>query len=189
MVIIRAGSPRGRAGLSCRPDVLVGTARPSGVWNADAVGEGTKVRKGPAPICSEEVFGHAVDGRPITYLGGSCPLSEQQRTIARFRFAPLVVSPGDIDPVPTLPLRSGNQGRTELPGVFDGGSAVTENLSDTDLVENDAGRAKGGEPVIGIVAQPVGGDGGLAEVFRSDTMVTVDGCGVGGDFEKRAVHR
>ena len=42
---------------------------------------------------------------------------------------------------------------------------------------------KTGEPVIGIGAKPGGGDGGLAEVFRSGTMVTVDGGGVGGGFE------
>jgi hypothetical protein len=77
------------------------------------------------------------------------------------------------------------------PGVVhqhvDRGSAVAEDLSDADLVEDDAGRAEGGEPVIGVGAEP-GGGGGLADVFRGGVTVTVDGCGVGGDFEQRAVH-
>ena len=34
--------------------------------------------------------------------------------------------------------------------VSDGGSAVAENLSDTDLVEDDAGRPEGGEPLTGV---------------------------------------
>src|SRR6266699_5378775 len=100
-----------------------------------------------------------------------------------------MVGPGDVDPVPTLPLCGGDHGRMESPGVLDGGSAVTENLSDTDLVEDDAGRAEGGEPVIGVGAEPGGGGGGLADVLSSGMAVTVDGCGIGGDLEQSAVHR
>jgi hypothetical protein len=78
-----------------------------------------------------------VDGWPIAYLGVGRTLGGLQRTIAAFRFAPLVVRPGDVDRVSALPLRVGDHGRMEFPGVFDGGSAVAEDLSETDLVEDD----------------------------------------------------
>ena len=106
---------------------------------------GTCASRGPAPVCPQELFRHAVDGRTIANFGGGCALGRQQGPIAGLRFALLVVGPGDVDPVPTSPLRGGDHGRMEFPGVFDGGSAVAENLSDTDLVEDDAGRAEGGE--------------------------------------------
>ena len=130
-----------------------------------------------------------MDGRTIANFGGGCALGRQQGPIAGLRFAPLVVGPGDVDPVPTLPLRGGDHGRMEFPGVFDGGSAVAENVSDTDLLEDDAGRAEGGEPVIGVGPEPGGDGGGLADVLGGGVTVAVDGCSVGGDFEQRAVHR
>ena len=130
------------------------------------MGEGTEPGKGLAPVCSQEIFRHAVDGRAVAYFGGGGALGGQQRAIAGFGFAPLMVGPGDVDPVPTLPLRGGDHSRTEFPGVLDGCSAVTENLSDTDLVKDDAGRAEGGEPVIGVGAEPGGGGGGL-EIGRA----------------------
>jgi hypothetical protein len=46
--------------------------RSSGIWNADAVGNGAESRKGPATVCSEEIFRHAVDGRAAAYLGVGC---------------------------------------------------------------------------------------------------------------------
>ena len=60
-------------------------ARLSDVWNADAVGEGTEAGKGP--VCSQEIFRHAVDGRAVAYFGGGGALGGQQRAIAGFGFA------------------------------------------------------------------------------------------------------
>jgi hypothetical protein len=67
---------------------------PSGVWNADALGENTEPGKGPAAVRSEEIFGHAVNRWAVPYLGGGGTLGGQQRTIAAFGFAPLMVGPG-----------------------------------------------------------------------------------------------
>jgi hypothetical protein len=50
----------------------------------------------------------------------------------------------------------------DLP-VVDGGSAVAEDLGDADQVEDDAGRAEGGEPVIGVGAD-------LDTVFHDTTI-------------------
>ena len=46
--------------------------RPSGIWNADAVGNGTESWKGPAVVCSEEIFRHTVDGPAAANLGMGC---------------------------------------------------------------------------------------------------------------------
>jgi hypothetical protein len=43
--------------------------------------------------------------RPVADFGGCRPLSFQQRAIAGFRLATLMVGTGDIDPVPALPFR------------------------------------------------------------------------------------
>ena len=95
-------------------------ARLSGIWNADAAGEGAESRKGPAPVCPQELFRHAVDGRTVANFSGGCALGRQQGSIAGLRLAPLVVGPGDVDPVPTSPLRGGDHGRMEFPGVLTG---------------------------------------------------------------------
>ena len=48
-----------------------------GVWNADAVGEGTEPGKGP--VCSQETLRHAVDGRAVAYFGGGGALGGRPR--------------------------------------------------------------------------------------------------------------
>jgi hypothetical protein len=53
-----------------------------------------------------------------------------------------MVGAGYVDPVPSLPLRSGDRGRAECLRVLDGGPAVAEDLGDADLVEGDVSGAE-----------------------------------------------
>lgn len=122
---------------------------------ADAVGEGTKSGKGPAAVGAEQAFGHAAYGWPVADFGRGCMFGRQQRPVAMTQLAPLVVGACDIDPIAAFTLAGGDGGPPQGLGVLNSGTAVAENLGDTDLIQRDVRVAKGGVAVICVAAETV----------------------------------
>lgn len=54
-------------------------------WHADPAGKTAQPRQGTAAISSEQVFGHAVDGRAVADLGGRGALGREQGAVASAR--------------------------------------------------------------------------------------------------------
>jgi hypothetical protein len=67
-----------------------------------------------------------------------------------------VVSAGDVDPASASPLSGGYREAQRL-RVLDGRSVVAQDLGDADLVQGDVAGSEGGEPVVGVAAEPRGG--------------------------------
>jgi hypothetical protein len=113
----------------------------------------------------------------------------EQRSVARFGFAPLVPGTGDVGPVPAPAFGSGDRARIETLGVGDGGAVVAEDLGDADLIQRDVGRSERGVAVIGVSAEEPRRGGGLVDEVVGLSGVAVDGGGVGGDLQQGPVNR
>ena len=78
-------------------------------WYAHATGERGQPGQRLSAVSPEEILDYATHRRTVADFVPRAAFCREQSPIARFRFAPLVVSTGDIDPVPALPF-SGRYG-------------------------------------------------------------------------------